>query len=158
MVDKVYYTWKDIEHMITTINNLMYADNWRPDYIVGLTRGGLVPATIMSNTTGIKMYALDVRFRDVDKDNDPESNKRMAQDARNGKNILVFDDINDSGRTFKWIQQDWMETEFDDARWGLNVRTAALVDNGASKFGEVDPFSSCFCQLIIHITLKSSRY
>jgi len=138
MVDKVYYTWKDIEHMITTINNLMYADNWRPDYIVGLTRGGLVPATIMSNTTGIKMYALDVRFRDVDKDNDPESNKRMAQDARNGKNILVFDDINDSGRTFKWIQQDWMETEFDDARWGLNVRTAALVDNGASKFGEVD--------------------
>ena len=132
MVDKVHYTWKDIEHMITTINNLMYADNWRPDYIVGLTRGGLVPATIMSNITGIKMYALDVRFRDVDKDNDPESNKRMAADAYAGKNILVFDDINDSGRTFQWIKDDW---KID---WGTNVRTAALVDNGASKFGEVD--------------------
>ena len=44
MVDKVHYTWKDIEHMIQNITNLMYADNWRPDYIVGLTRGGLVPA------------------------------------------------------------------------------------------------------------------
>ena len=132
MVDKVHYTWKDIEHMITTINNLMYADNWRPDYIVGLTRGGLVPATIMSNTTGIKMYALDVRFRDVDQDNDPESNKRMAADAYAGKNILVFDDINDSGRTFQWIKDD---SKID---WGTNVRTAALVDDGASNFGEVD--------------------
>ena len=132
MVDKVHYTWKDIEHMITTINNLMYADNWRPDYIVGLTRGGLVPATIMSNTTGIKMYALDVRFRDVDQDNDPESNKRTAADAYAGKNILVFDDINDSGRTFQWIKDD---SKID---WGTNVRTAALVDDGASNFGEVD--------------------
>ena len=60
MVDKVHYTWKDIEHMIQNITNLMYADNWRPDYIVGLTRGGLVPATIMSNMTGITMYALDL--------------------------------------------------------------------------------------------------
>ena len=78
------------------------------------------------------MYALDVRFRDVDKDNDPESNKRMAADAYAGKNILVFDDINDSGRTFQWIKDDW---KID---WGTNVRTAALVDNGASNFGEVD--------------------
>ena len=52
--------------MIVTINNLMFADDWRPDYIVGLTRGGLVPAVMMSNMTGIMMHALDVRFRDTD--------------------------------------------------------------------------------------------
>ena len=57
-VKKVHYTWKDIEHMIQVINNLMFVDGWKPDYIVGLTRGGLVPATIMSNQTGIPMYAL----------------------------------------------------------------------------------------------------
>ena len=55
-IKKVHYTWKDIEHQIQVINNLMFADNWRPDYIVGLTRGGLTPATIMSNMTGITMY------------------------------------------------------------------------------------------------------
>jgi len=48
MVKKIHYTWKDVEHMVMSINNLMYTDNWRPDYIVGLTRGGLVPAVIMS--------------------------------------------------------------------------------------------------------------
>ncbi len=135
MVDKVHYTWKDIEHMIQNITNLMYADNWRPDYIVGLTRGGLVPATIMSNMTGITMYALDVRFRDTDKDyKGPEHNGMMNKDALIGNNILIIDDINDTGRTFQWIKDDWNT----DEAWGKNVRTAALVDNGASKFGEVD--------------------
>ena len=95
MVNKVHYTWKDIEHMIDTINNLMFADNWRPDYIVGMTRGGLVPAVMMSNKTGIMMHALDVRFRDTDDNYDgPESNMWMAEDAlANGKKILIIDDI-----------------------------------------------------------------
>lgn len=149
MVAKVHYTWKDIEHMIQSINNLMYADQWRPDYVVGLTRGGLVPAVMLSNMTGIKMHTLDVRFRDGDTQ---ESNAWMAEDAFGmpeadsggaGKNILILDDINDTGRTFKWIQQDWQSGCFAGHHhwnnvWGNNVRTAALIDNGASEFGEVD--------------------
>ena len=149
MVAKVHYTWKDIEHMIQSINNLMYADQWRPDYVVGLTRGGLVPAVMLSNMTGIKMHTLDVRFRDGDTQ---ESNAWMAEDAFGmpeadsggaGKNILILDDINDTGRTFKWIQKDWSSGCFPDHShwnnvWGNNVGTAALIDNGASEFGEVD--------------------
>ena len=143
MVKKVHYTWKDIEHMIVTINNLMFADEWRPDYIVGLTRGGLVPAVIMSNSTGIPMHALDVRFRDTDGLVGPESNTWMAEDAYNGKNILILDDINDSGNTLNWIRQDWMSSCFpNDARWatiwGENVRVATLMDNAASEFEWVD--------------------
>ena len=148
MVNKVYYTWKDIEHMVNTVNNLMFADNWRPDYIVGMTRGGLVPAVMMSNITGIKMHALDVRFRDVDDDDHgPESNCWMAEDAfgyeKEPKNILIFDDINDSGKTMQWIKDDWsasclpMNKRWNDI-WGNNVRFASLLDNQASNFGEVD--------------------
>lgn len=143
MVKKVHYTWKDIEHMIVTINNLMFADEWRPDYIVGLTRGGLVPAVIMSNSTGIPMHALDVRFRDTDGLVGPESNTWMAEDAYEGKNILILDDINDSGNTLNWIRQDWMSSCFpNDTRWatiwGENVRVATLMDNAASEFEWVD--------------------
>ena len=51
MIKKHYYGWTDIERMCVSIVNQMYADNWRPDYIVGLTRGGNIPATIISNNT-----------------------------------------------------------------------------------------------------------
>jgi uncharacterized protein len=143
-IKKVHYTWKDIEHMVVTINNLMYADGWRPDYLVGLTRGGLVPAVIMSNMTGIPMHALDVRFRDTDPNNyGPESNCWMAEDAFDGKKILIVDDINDSGKTLKWIRDDWRggcmpSDPVWNEIWGDTVRTACLMDNAQSGFGDVD--------------------
>ena len=145
MTKKVHYTWKDIEHMIQVINNLMFVDNWKPDYIVGLTRGGLVPATILSNMTNIPMYALDVRFRDTGGNyTGPESCGWMRDDAiglmgqvthkKHKKNILIIDDINDSGRTLSWIKQDWQAEEC----FGDNVRTACLIDNSPSGFDILD--------------------
>jgi hypoxanthine phosphoribosyltransferase len=63
----------------------------------------------------------------------------MAEDAYEGKHILIVDDINDSGATLNWIQQDWMSSCFPNNQdrwtqvWGNNVRVAVLVDNEASK-------------------------
>ena len=155
MVKKVHYTWKDVEHMIVTINNLMFADGWRPDYIVGMTRGGLVPAVIMSNMTGILCHTLDVRFRDTDENySGPESNCWMAEDAlgyvgdglthdEHKKNILIIDDINDSGKTLNWIRNDWPSGCLPNHEgwknvWGNNVRVATLMDNAGSEFEWVD--------------------
>ena len=51
LIKKKIYTWQDVEKMCVQIVNKMYADCWRPDYIVGITRGGNVSATIISNMT-----------------------------------------------------------------------------------------------------------
>ncbi len=157
MVNKHYYTWQDVETMCVNIVNQMYADNWRPDYIVGITRGGNVPATIISNMTGIRCEALKVSLRD-DSGHGSESNCWMSEDAFGyvskdedkitggplEKKILIVDDINDTGSTFNWIMQDWQSTCLpNDPKWGKiwhnNVRFATLTDNLASEFnGRVD--------------------
>ena len=143
MIKKHYYSWTDIERMCVSIVNQMYADNWRPDYIVGLTRGGNVPATIISNMTGIRCEALKVSLRDDDSES--ESNCWMAEDAfgynKEPMNILIVDDINDTGATFNWIMKDWQAGCMPNdnkwqSTWNNNVRFATLTDNLASEFTE----------------------
>ena len=151
MIKKHYYTWTDVENMCVNIVNQMYKDAWRPDYIVGITRGGNVPATIISNMTGISCEALKVSLRD-DSGHGSETNCWMSEDAFGyvsddadkvtggplEKKILIVDDINDTGATFNWIMQDWQASCLpNDSKWnrvwGNNVRFATLTDNMASE-------------------------
>ena len=162
MIKKHYYSWQDVENACTNIALQMYKDAWRPDYIVGITRGGNVPATILSNMLDIRCEALKVSLRDNGGGMGPESNLWMAEDAfgynyeeetgitgarwdtKLRKNILIVDDINDTGDTLAWIKQDWQsscfpnETNAWDSVWGKNVRFATITDNGASEFDNVD--------------------
>ena len=40
---KIYYSWQDVEKQVQEIlRQITICDDWRPDYVVGLTRGGLV--------------------------------------------------------------------------------------------------------------------
>ena len=139
--------------------------DWRPDYVVGITRGGLIPAVMISHYLDVPMHSLNISFRDDE--GGPESNLWMAEDAYGyvpyegtelpevrdpnriasspgfRKNILIVDDINDSGRTLNWIKEDWPSGCLPDdpvweGIWGENVRFATVVNNEGSEFKDVD--------------------
>jgi hypoxanthine phosphoribosyltransferase len=158
-MSKVYYKESTIRAWLHNIIRAMNADSWRPDYIVGLTRGGLVPATMLSHYLNVPMHTLKVSLRDSDADYQ-ESNLWMAEDAFGyvpkdetiladfdyhlcAKKILIVDDINDSGATLTWIRRDWQDSCLPDHErwesvWGNNVRTAVMINNDASDFKDVD--------------------
>ena len=89
----------------------------------------------------VPMYSLDVSLRD-NTDMGPTSNGWMAEDAANGKNILVVDDINDTGATLQWIVDDWVAgCRPESGEWKhvfeKNVRFATVVNNESSDFTNV---------------------
>lgn len=157
-MNKVYYSWNDIERQCQSIVNQIAKHRWMPDYVVGITRGGNIPATIISHMLGVRCEALKVALRD---NAECESNLWMAEDAFGyvpeekqtdiksrwdidaRKKILVVDDINDSGDTLKWIQRDWESACFphEEHAWGSvwekSVRFAVLTNNVASEFDGV---------------------
>lgn len=160
-IEKKYYEYIHVHEWVQKISSQMYMDNWRPDYIVGLTRGGLIPAVIMSNMLDIPMHTLKVNLRDHA--DSPESNLWMAEHAfgyvdnglkeeprwskDNQKNILILDDINDTGATLDWIIQDWQSSCLPDNPhwdnvWGHNVRFAVCIDNLSSAFSRTVSYSA----------------
>jgi hypoxanthine phosphoribosyltransferase len=123
---KVYVSWNDVQRQVQELVRQMWQDRWVPDYVVGITRGGLTPANLISQYLGVPMETLKVSLRGEEPD--CESNFWMQEDADRGRNILIVDDINDSGETLNWIQKDWGQS----VRWGDNVRVAVLYDNESS--------------------------
>ena len=143
---KEYYTWEDVHKAVYKIAIKMYRDDWKPDYIVGLNRGGLPISVMLSHVLDCNHYALDVRLRD---NATQESNLWMAEDAfgynTRAKNILIVDDINDTGSTFNWIREDWQASCFPsddvwDNVWNKNVRFATMCEKTHTKFDGVDYF------------------
>lgn len=126
--------------------------DWRPDYVIGLTRGGLTAATMISHYFDVPMEALKPKS---------ESNCWMAEDAfgyvpddergesgtqvdpARRKKILVVDDINDTGGTMEWLRGDWQASCLPanpawQAIWNKNVRFAVLINNEASNYEKID--------------------
>lgn len=130
---KIYKTWREIDANCTKLALDILRSDWRPDYIVGLTRGGLTPAVLLSHLLKVPMHTLKVQLRDGEED--CEMNCWMPEDVTKAKNVLIVDDINDTGETLAWIRNDWEQSVFkgDIAYWWhKRIKVAVLVNNLAS--------------------------
>lgn len=125
---------RDLEELARQLEG----DEWRPDFLVGVGRGGLVPAAYLSHRVDIPMLSVDhssgeACFAD-------ELLQKLADKGKAGTRILIIDDINDSGSTISYLRRELASHGCPEE----HLRVAVLLDNVRSKAqvdyraGEID--------------------
>ena len=131
VVDKRYIDFNETKGLVGSIIHGMQKIDWRPDTVIGITRGGLLPAVMVSQYYDCKMLTLDYSLRDRDDAQSFDATETEAvTTAELTGNVLIIDDINDSGETLAAIK-----SFIDDTlMFPKNFRYAALLEKGTSKF------------------------
>lgn len=113
---------------VEAVARRLEGDEWRPDFLVGIGRGGLVPAAFLSHRLGIAMLSVD--HSSGEPGFGEELLVKLAAKVEAGARILIVDDINDSGTTIACLRAA-IEARCRGAEERLRV--AVLINNGRSK-------------------------
>lgn len=106
-VKTIKLSWKQIDNIIEDFCN---NNTKKFDYIIAITRGGLVPATMISHRLNIrKVFPLQV-YETVDdtinaKKKEPKFGENIDFSFINGKKVLIVDDIIGSGATLSYVNE-----------------------------------------------------
>lgn len=122
--------YRDVVAMIRSLADAIAADAWRPTHLVGIGRGGLVPAVYLSHALALPMLSID--FSAQADALVTEAMLRLTGRASAGERLLFVDDINDSGRTTARLRA--ILGAVADARFATlidNVRSTERVDYAA---------------------------
>jgi len=120
----------DIKNIVNQIDN----SKKDYDYVVGIKRGGLIPAVCISHILGLPMYSLDWSNRDY-----PEKNDYQKVLQSNSK-ILLIDDICDTGETLIRIKELYNFSNIDTAVLLYNEDQIHIPTYWARKFSrKIEP-------------------
>lgn len=127
-MSKVYYSWSDLEGMMADITRQMTQQDIKPDVIFGPGRGGYPLGVMLSHYLDVPFHGFEWQTRDGNVE-DSEQLKALLSKYYSSYNIVIIDDINDTGRTLQGIH-DIVCSE------GLNewVTYVSLLEKMSSKF------------------------
>jgi len=93
------YTYKQLTTDLVRMADYIPSDGWTPTMILGVSRGGLIPAVMLSHFFNIPLYPYHISLRD---------HIRVAPvnaDLVRNQHLLVVDDICDTGRVLDTIYE-----------------------------------------------------
>ena len=123
-------SWEELHEDIKEIVKKIKIDNYQPDIVIALSRGGFVPARVICDLMIIKdLVSVKVDHWGITAAKDGKAHLRYPINADlSGKKALIVDDITDTGESMK-ISKEFVKT--------LNpkeIRTAAIYHIKTSKF------------------------
>ena len=122
-------SWNDIENWCSNIR-CKVVDQFTPDVIIGLSRGGLVPARILSDSLWIKdLLSIKTEHWGITA---TKSGQAVLNDPGKlnlkGRKVLVVDDITDTGQSMK------LAYDFVKSQEPKELRTATMLHITRSEF------------------------
>ncbi|NJE07008.1 phosphoribosyltransferase [Thermococcus sp. M39] len=105
-MDKVYLTWWQVDRAIFSLADKLR--EYKPDVIVGIARGGLIPAVRLSHILGdIDLKVIDVKFyTDINEHTEmPKIVIPIYGDLKDRK-VVIVDDVSDTGKTLKVVIEE----------------------------------------------------
>jgi hypothetical protein len=123
-------SWNELHEDIRKIVKKIKKDDYRPDIVIALSRGGFVPARVICDLMIIKdLVSIKVDHWGVTAAKDGKAHLRYPIDANmSGKNVLIVDDITDTGDSMV------LAKEFVKRLDPKEIRTAAIFNIKTSKF------------------------
>lgn len=100
---------------------------WQPQVILGLNRGGCIPAIYLSHKLDVPHHVLNVSLRDHADTPDLHTLEKVYAWQ---KRILIVDDINDTGATFNYIMNNFGKPE--------RLKFAVILHNTVSTYTDID--------------------
>jgi hypoxanthine phosphoribosyltransferase len=122
-------TWNQIYNLLLKTATRILNDNFKPNLVVGVSRGGLIPARILSDLLSIQDLAVvSVKSYEYFQEAHFPSLIQNVSTAVENKRALVVDEVVDSGKSLKLVKAHLMNK-------GANaVQTATLYFKPHSAF------------------------
>ncbi|MFQ5892068.1 MAG: phosphoribosyltransferase [Candidatus Methanofastidiosia archaeon] len=126
-MEKVYLDWAKVDEAVWTLVDEVRKD-FIPEILVGIARGGLIPAVRMSNIMDdLLMRIVDVKFyENIEKRREaPKITVPLTGDVK-GMKVLIVDDVADTGKTLETVKKHVLE------RGALEVKIAVIAKKSRS--------------------------
>ena len=92
-------SWDEIIVMVKQLAEKV--DEYKPDILIGISRGGLVPVRLLSDylhNENVAVIKIEFYHAPGETSEDPTVTQPLTMDVK-GKKVLLVDDVSDSGRS-----------------------------------------------------------
>ena len=139
-MDKLYYSWDDLNRDCRIIVREMAHESYKPEVIIGPGRGAYPFGVMMSHYFEVPFEAF--RWQTRDGEIEDSETLRHILSKYNDKTVLVVDDINDTGTTLQGIDQvieDYVSKNVNKMMYAhQDIKYATLFDKESSSFSKVE--------------------
>lgn len=127
-IDYEVPTWNQIYEMLLCQAQKIKAQNYKPDLIVAIARGGVVPARILSDlleTPNLNFMQIEFYTNINQTLQEPNLKQTLAMNVT-GKKTLLIDDIADTGKSLKLAKTHLQQ------QGAIEIKTATLYQKPQS--------------------------